>query len=140
MSAAPVLRITYWGVTGSTPAPLRPAEVTARVVAALDRLLADPALPALQRAADRPAALRAWADAHLPFAVRSSYGGNTTCVEVQTPDALLIFDCGTGFLELGRDLLRRWRSADAATRTGHVFMSHPHLDHICGVPFFDPWF
>ena len=37
----------------------------------------------------------------LPIYLRSTYGGNTTCVEVQTPDELLILDCGSG---IGSDL------------------------------------
>jgi phosphoribosyl 1,2-cyclic phosphodiesterase len=141
MSVTPALTVTYWGVTGSTPAPLRPAAVTDKIVAALGRLLDHPELPALRHAADRDAALRAWVAAQLPFALRSTYGGNTTCVEVRTPDALLIFDCGTGLHELGRDLLRRWRAADhRGPYAGHVFLSHAHLDHTCAFPFFDPWF
>lgn len=141
MSTAPVLSVTYWGVTGSTAAPLRPAEVTDKIVAALAHLLDHPRLPTLQQVHNRAAALRTWVEWELPFAVRSTFGGNSTCVEVRTPDALLIFDCGTGFRELGRDLLRRWQSPDYhGPRAAHVFLSHPHLDHTCGIPFFDPWF
>jgi len=141
MSTTPVLTITYWGVTGSTSVPLTPAAVTEKIVAALTRLLDHPNLATLQTAADRGTALRAWVEAELPFALRSTHGGNSTCVEVQTPDALLIFDCGTGFRELGRDLLRRWNAPDyQGSRSAHIFLSHPHLDHTCGIPFFDPWF
>ena len=50
---------------------------------------------------DLEANLRRRIEEELPFHLRSSYGGNTTCVEVQTPDALLILDCGSGFRELG---------------------------------------
>ena len=35
----PVLTITYWGVTGSFPAPLRPAQVLEKVHAAVHHLV-----------------------------------------------------------------------------------------------------
>jgi phosphoribosyl 1,2-cyclic phosphodiesterase len=65
------------------------------------------------------------------------YGGNTSCVEVQTAAGeLLIFDSGTGIRELGRALLAE---ADGPIR-GHIFLSHTHWDHIQGFPFFWPAF
>jgi phosphoribosyl 1,2-cyclic phosphodiesterase len=60
------------------------------------------------------------------------YGGNTSCVEVRCGERTLIFDAGTGLRELGRTL---------ATRPGieiDILLSHCHLDHICGLPFFEP--
>ena len=67
---------------------------------------------------------------HLPFHLRSSYGGNTTCVEVRTPDALLVLDCGSGFRELGVDLAARWRAeGDKAVRKSHILITHAHMDH-----------
>jgi len=54
--------------------------------------------------------LEAFVQRHLPMHLRSTYGGNTTCVEVQTPDSLIIIDCGSGFRELGIDLERRWKA------------------------------
>lgn len=63
------------------------------------------------------------------------YGGNTSCVEIRTPDALLVCDGGTGLRELGTDLIRR---ADGKPLNLHFFFSHPHWDHIQGFPFFSP--
>ncbi len=62
------------------------------------------------------------------------YGGNTSCVEVRVGDALLVFDAGTGLRELGVHLQR----ACAKSLTVHLFLSHPHWDHIQGFPFFGP--
>lgn len=62
------------------------------------------------------------------------YGGNTSCVEVRVDDTLLVFDAGTGLRELGVHLLRT-RPKDL---TVHLFLSHPHWDHIQGFPFFGP--
>jgi phosphoribosyl 1,2-cyclic phosphodiesterase len=64
------------------------------------------------------------------------YGGNTPSVEVRTPDGrIFIFDCGTGFRLLGKQLLNEFghKSVEA-----HVFLSHYHWDHIQGIPFFEP--
>jgi phosphoribosyl 1,2-cyclic phosphodiesterase len=62
------------------------------------------------------------------------YGGNTSCVEVRVGETLLVFDAGTGLRELGVHLLRT-RPKDL---TVHLFLSHPHWDHIQGFPFFGP--
>ncbi len=62
------------------------------------------------------------------------YGGNTSCVEVRVDDTLLIFDAGTGLRELGVQLQR----GPPKPLTLHLFLSHPHWDHIQGFPFFGP--
>ena len=62
------------------------------------------------------------------------YGGNTSCVEVRVGDDLLVFDAGTGMRELGVHLLK----ARPKELTVHLFLSHPHWDHIQGFPFFGP--
>ena len=67
-----------------------------------------------------------------PSTVR--YGGNTSCVEVRCGEHLLIFDAGTGIRELSGDL-KLERPLDA-----HLFLTHTHLDHVCGLPFFEPLF
>jgi hypothetical protein len=90
MAADPVFTITYWGVTGSLSAPLRPPEVTDKVVAAIRHLVEHGRLADLRPGPDLEAAVRSRVE-ELPFHLRSAYGGNTTCVEVQTPDALLIW-------------------------------------------------
>jgi phosphoribosyl 1,2-cyclic phosphodiesterase len=61
------------------------------------------------------------------------YGGNTSCVEVRTDDALLVLDAGTGIRPLGVSL------------RGHVgridlLLTHLHLDHLQGIGFFEPVF
>jgi len=63
------------------------------------------------------------------------YGGNTSCVEVRFGDSLYIFDCGTGFRMLGRQLES---AANGKAILAHVFVSHFHWDHIQGMPFFRP--
>lgn len=64
------------------------------------------------------------------------YGGNTSCVEVSDGKTLVIFDAGTGIRPLGMDLLKRFPKGTPVR--GHIFISHFHLDHIQGFPFFTP--
>jgi phosphoribosyl 1,2-cyclic phosphodiesterase len=63
------------------------------------------------------------------------YGGNTPCVEVRCGRRLFIFDAGTGLRELGDALLARGEPIDA-----DIFLSHTHIDHIAGLPFFAPFY
>jgi phosphoribosyl 1,2-cyclic phosphodiesterase len=140
MSSAPVFTITYWGTTGTLSAPLKPREVTDKLVAALQHLGEHDHLADLSLSSRHPQQLRDFVEKHLPFHLRSTYGGNTTCVEVNTPDALIVIDCGSGFRELGVDLQRRWNAPGyAGQRTAHVLVTHAHMDHTFGTPYFDPY-
>jgi len=148
----PVFTITYWGVTGTLTAPLRPPEVTDKLVGAIKHLIEQGRWDDLRPGPDLDAIIRRRVEDEVPFHLRSGYGGNTTCVEVQTPDALLILDCGSGFRELGLALEARWRAdlsaadrrdagpTSRAARTAHVFVTHPHIDHIHGTPYFAPYY
>lgn len=55
------------------------------------------------------------------------YGGNTSCFSVDYGEGIVVFDGGTGLIQLGERL----------TGTGHkrvdLFFSHVHLDHIMGL-------
>jgi phosphoribosyl 1,2-cyclic phosphodiesterase len=136
-----VFTITYWGVTGTLTTPLRPAEVTDKLVGALHCLIERDRVADLRPGPDLEAIIRRRLEEELPFHLRSSYGGNTTCIEVQTPDALLILDCGSGFRELGSALAARWQSKPAGPeRTAHVLVTHPHIDHIYATPYFPPYY
>lgn len=59
------------------------------------------------------------------------YGGNTSCVEINCGDYNLIFDAGTGLKGLGDKIFGSNLNYD-------IFMSHTHIDHIAGFPFFKP--
>jgi phosphoribosyl 1,2-cyclic phosphodiesterase len=63
------------------------------------------------------------------------YGGNTSCVEVRIGGHSYVFDCGTGFRNLGKQLLREFNGTPIHA---HIFISHFHWDHIQGIPFFGP--
>ncbi len=63
------------------------------------------------------------------------YGGNTSCVEVRVGGHIYVFDCGTGFRNLGKQLMQE---SNGAPLSAHIFLSHFHWDHIQGIPFFTP--
>lgn len=118
------MKVTFWGVRGSIPAPLTPDQVRSRIAAAVQR-----ARPAdLESAASRERFLSG-----LPPWIFGTVGGNTTCVELRTDDdRLIIFDAGTGLRELGVSLERR----RDPVRDFPIFFTHFHWDHLQGIPFF----
>ncbi len=63
------------------------------------------------------------------------YGGNTPCVEVRCGDHVIVFDAGTGLRPLGLALAQAGGAVDL-----DLFLSHCHIDHLSGLPFFAPLF
>lgn len=63
------------------------------------------------------------------------YGGATTCVFLRFEDQIVVLDCGTGMMELPKFLHKDDRKIT-------VLLSHPHADHLLGLPMcpavFDP--
>ena len=63
------------------------------------------------------------------------YGGATTCVFLRFADQIIVLDCGTGMMELPKVLQKDDRQIT-------VLLSHPHVDHLLGLPMcpvvFDP--
>ncbi len=67
-----------------------------------------------------------------PATVR--YGGNTSSIEVRCGGRLILFDAGSGIRYLGNALLA------AAPLDVDLYFTHTHFDHVCGLPFFKPFF
>lgn len=126
------MRVQFWGVRGSVPAPVGSEEVAGRLVDALQRLGREAQPPAL---GNREEVAR-WVD-KLPSAVRGHSGGNTPCVTMTTQGGdLFIVDLGTGVRVLGNRLMEG--PFGRGQGKAHLFLSHFHWDHIQGWPFFKP--
>jgi anti-anti-sigma factor len=123
------LRVRFWGTRGSLPAPLRERAVRTKIRDAL--------VAARGHALETEAAIDDFIDNRLPFSVRGTFGGNTSCVELVTGgDEYVICDLGTGVREFGNRVVAE--HGPAAKRCFNVFLSHMHWDHIMGFPFFRP--
>lgn len=70
-----------------------------------------------------------------PGAATARYGGHTLCVELRCGPHLLILDAGSGLRELGVAL-----AASGVPVEADILLSHTHLDHICGLPYFAPMY
>jgi phosphoribosyl 1,2-cyclic phosphodiesterase len=63
----------------------------------------------------------------------SKYGGDTTCIEIQTKSGdRIIVDAGTGVRRLGNQLVQE------NNNVYHFLFTHSHWDHLIGFPFFQP--
>nr|WP_198411786.1 MBL fold metallo-hydrolase [Microvirga flavescens] len=60
------------------------------------------------------------------------FGGHTPCVEIRCGERLFVVDAGTGIAALGHAL------GKAAPKEIDILLSHLHLDHVGGLPFFKP--
>lgn len=127
--------VRFWGTRGSLPVAATAAIVQEKVAAAL--------LAASGRNFTDIDEARDFARNDLDFAIGGTFGGATTCVEIEpgsegADDAFIICDMGSGLRSLGLDAMRR--CAQGHKRVYHFFMSHLHWDHIMGFPFFAPAF
>ncbi|MDH7512307.1 MAG: MBL fold metallo-hydrolase [Clostridiales bacterium] len=64
------------------------------------------------------------------------YGGRTPCVSVvSSKGEVIIIDAGTGIKRLGERLMAGQAAAELHL---HLLLTHFHLDHLIGLPFFLP--
>jgi phosphoribosyl 1,2-cyclic phosphodiesterase len=121
------MRIRFWGVRGSLPAPLLPGQIKSKISAIIERLTPLD----IESPASRERFLAA-----LPSWLFGTIGGNTPCISLQFdsfPDQI-IFDAGSGLREMGNIV-----TGEKPNPTQyHFFFSHFHWDHLQGFPFFNP--
>ncbi len=123
--------VRFWGTRGSIPVAATARQVRTKIVKAL-------MLGSGKAFADEKQAGQ-FIDQELDFATRATYGGATSCVEIECDrDAFFICDMGSGLREFGIDAMVRCRSGRA--RVYNIFLSHLHWDHILGFPMFVPAF
>ena len=69
----------------------------------------------------------------------AAFGGRTCCVKVRCGERLFVVDAGTGIAPLGRFLTGGVCPPDDGPGSViDLLLSHLHLDHVMGLPFFAP--
>ncbi|HEY2007781.1 MAG TPA: MBL fold metallo-hydrolase [Rhizomicrobium sp.] len=123
------MKVTFWGTRGSLPAPLGAKAVRRKLVNAL--------VKGAGKNLDTPQKAEAFCDSELSFFERGTFGGNTSCVQVDTGGAdYLLCDLGSGVREFSLSAIIK--HGPKQPQTYHVLISHVHWDHIMGFPFFVP--
>jgi len=118
------MEVRLWGVRGSLATPMSTTQLRTKVQGLLAE--ATPADLADQDAINR----------YLDRSPHSwTYGGNTSCVEVEFADQTFVLDAGTGLRGLGLQLKSDGRDKNHGI---NLFFTHFHWDHICGFPYFGP--
>lgn len=126
------MQVKFWGTRGSLPVAMKADKVRGKIIQALQA--------ARGKALDDDQAIADFVDSELDFSVAGTYGGASSCVEIDFgDDEFVLCDMGSGLREFGFDSLRRINEGHKAGRYS-FFMSHPHWDHIMGFPFFAPAF
>lgn len=143
---SPRLRIKFWGVQGSCPVFPRPRDIAeyARQVAVqtLIRAWQDMAqrnetgedlVGRMLREPMDVERIEAY-QAKIGLPLLPAYGGETTCLQVETSEGhVIFFDGGSGIRPAAREVVLNW--PEGRPRVLHFFSSHEHLDHRSGLPF-----
>ncbi|GHV96217.1 MBL fold hydrolase [Spirochaetia bacterium] len=121
------MRVNFWGVRGSLPAPQLPSQIKSKISAILEQITPED----IASPENRERFL-----AGLPPWLFGTVGGNSPCVSVTLEDTreFIIFDCGSGMREMG---IAMSQEKPKPSRY-HIFFSHFHWDHLQGLPFFNP--
>lgn len=137
MNPATVFRVTYWGVTGSYPRPMSATELQACWERVLDQFVVRHG-QATVAAALPSEAQRARLFEQLSDRSVITFGGDTTCIQITAGKQLFIVDAGSGLHRLSQQLGPP--IAGGLPWRGTLFLTHPHYDHLCALPFFEPFY
>lgn len=127
------MNLHFWGTRGSLPVATTAAQIRHKVLTAVEGAIA--------RRLQNQAEILDYIDHELSFDVAGSFGGNTSCMHVESaPDETehVILDMGSGARPLGDAFLARHGTGKQEGQTYHFLISHMHWDHIMGFPFFMP--
>lgn len=128
------MELTVWGCRGSIPTPPSPEEIERKIARQLVSVHKAGGLDNLLGGMEvtEENVISHYFPSE-PAAMKTFYGGETTCYEIRTSDdKLIMVDFGSGARKLGLKLLREM-PLDTT-----VLLTHLHWDHIIGFPFFTP--
>jgi phosphoribosyl 1,2-cyclic phosphodiesterase len=122
------MKVRFWGTRGSLPRSFKVDEIRSKISRVLEMCQGHDLSESDAR--------ERFIDSVLPFALRGSYGGNTSCVEICEGDEPVLCDAGSGLRDFGNRIMSM--DKDIRPHTFHILLSHLHWDHIQGFPFFTP--
>ena len=119
------MKVKFWGVRGSLPAPIPPTEIENKIMQALRG--------AIDLDLHNARAIESYVKS-LPYYQRTTTGGNTSCVEVQGNNTEIILDAGSGIRQLGIDLPEVVERAKAAAELDELDSAVAGRDGHQGAP------
>lgn len=123
-------KVVFWGTRGGLPVSLTARDVREKII---------DALAAANGKKFKSASAIAEFAASLPFTTTGTYGGHSACVELVTQGSEhVICDMGTGARPLGQARMSGYGVHNP--QVYHIFISHPHWDHLMGFPYFAPMY
>ena len=133
--------IRYWGTTGTIPRPLTPDDVGQKIASTLEYLRDTNQLDHYRDKQISRHEIERMIRQNVPTDRCSTLGGNTSCIQIQTPNTLCIVDAGSGLRNLGAHLNRVWNAKDyKGNREANLFITHAHMDHTLATAFAEPFF
>jgi len=149
MSETNSMIIKYWGVRGSIPSPVTSEQIREKEAALIKKIIADGGIEKLFGARPDDGKIDEYLNS-LPLSLSGTYGGDTTCFEIQVKNApLIMIDAGTGARNLGKVLLGRLFSAknlnplntiEKFNKDVYLFFTHYHWAIFRVSRFFAPGF
>ena len=121
------MKVKFWGVRGSIPSPLSPLHYKEKIYRILEL--------SLENKLESKCDINEFIES-LPDQYKTTFGGNTSCVTVSSGNTTIILDAGSGLKDFGNSIY-----SEGSLDNKHnlnILLSHTHLDHINGLPFFGP--
>ena len=121
--------IRFWGTRGSLPVSPHGEDIRWRIRSALRQ--------ASGQLFTDDSDIEQFIDEQLDLPTKHGYGGNTSCVEIESGSSeYVICDMGSGLREFGQKMMTQ--HGPGKPQVYNFIMSHVHWDHIMGFPFFPP--
>ena len=125
------MNVYFWGSRGSLPSAINTRMIRTKIFKAIKA--------SQSHRLDTDEAIEAFIREELPFSVAGTYGCSTPCIELRPQTEIVLCDAGTGLRNFGNAFMKSLQTQqNASPPIFHIFISHPHWDHIQGFPFFTP--